>query len=65
MIMASPVTLILSLFTLVHFGFYVALNSLSPVWLQKPIEAGGYGFSVEQNAICQCLLRPFIRPSAE
>jgi hypothetical protein len=53
LIMVSPVTLILSIFTLIHFGFYVALNSLSPVWLQKPVAAGGYGFSVEQNAICE------------
>ena len=48
----SPVTLTLSVFTLVNFGFYVAQNSLSPVFLQKPISAHGYGFTVLQNAEC-------------
>jgi MFS family permease len=37
-------------FTLISFGFYVAMNALVPVWLQKPVAEGGYGFSLEQNA---------------
>jgi hypothetical protein len=49
----SPVTLTLSVFTLVNFGFYVAQNSLSPVFLQKPSNVGGYGFTVLQNAECE------------
>lgn len=35
------------------FGFSVAMNSLTPVWLQKPVEAGGYGFTPIQNALCK------------
>ncbi|KAE9379667.1 MFS general substrate transporter [Stipitochalara longipes BDJ] len=49
-IAASPVTLVLSVYTLVNFGFYVAMNSISPVFLQKPVIVGGYGFSTMQNA---------------
>lgn len=50
MIGISPVTLILSVFTLISFGFYIAMNALTPVYLQKPIKVGGYGFTVKQNA---------------
>jgi hypothetical protein len=45
-----PATLIMGLFTLISFGFYVGVNALTPVWLQKPVTAGGYGFTLEQNA---------------
>ncbi|KAJ5506154.1 Major facilitator superfamily domain general substrate transporter [Penicillium expansum] len=45
-----PVTIIMGIFTLISFGFYVGVNALTPVWLQKPISEGGYGFSLEQNA---------------
>lgn len=40
----------MGLFTLISFGFYVGVNALTPVWLQKPVSAGGYGFTLEQNA---------------
>ncbi|KAM3084098.1 hypothetical protein ACMFMG_001796 [Clarireedia jacksonii] len=50
LIAVTPVTLILSIFTLTNFGFYVALNSLSPTYLQKPKADGGYGFTTMQNA---------------
>ncbi|KAH8651305.1 major facilitator superfamily domain-containing protein [Xylariales sp. PMI_506] len=46
----SPVILLCSGFDAVTFGFWVALNALTPVWLQKPVIAGGYGFSVLDNA---------------
>ena len=46
-------TLVLSVYTLVNFGFYVAMNSISPVFLQKPVIAGGYGFNTMQNAECK------------
>lgn len=46
----SPVILIMSVFTLVNFGFYIAMNALTPVWLQKPAKVGGYGFTSQQNA---------------
>jgi sensor domain CHASE-containing protein len=52
-IAASPVTLVLSVYTLVNFGFYIAMNSISPVFLQKPLSSGGYGFNAMQNAECE------------
>lgn len=45
-----PVTIIMGIFTLISFGFYVGVNALTPVWLQKPVAEGGYGFSLKQNA---------------
>ncbi|OGE48439.1 hypothetical protein PENARI_c028G07345 [Penicillium arizonense] len=45
-----PATIIMGIFTLISFGFYVGVNALTPVWLQKPVSAGGYGFTLEQNA---------------
>lgn len=45
-----PVTLIMGLFTLISFGFYVGMNALVPVWLQKSTSQGGYGFTLKQNA---------------
>lgn len=50
LIAASPVTLFLSVFTLFGFGFYVSMNALTPVYLQKPVKIGGYGFTVLGNA---------------
>jgi hypothetical protein len=50
----APVLLIIAGFDSISFGFYVALNALTPVWLQLPIKAGGlYGFSVTDNANCE------------
>jgi hypothetical protein len=49
----TPVTFILCLFTLISFGFYVAMNAVTPVWLQKPEKIGGYGFTSKQNAYCE------------
>lgn len=40
----------MGIFTLISFGFYVGVNALTPVWLQKPLSAGGYGFTLKQNA---------------
>lgn len=45
-----PVTILMGLFTLISFGFYVGVNALTPVWLQKPLSEGGYGFTLKQNA---------------
>ncbi|GFP57233.1 efflux pump radE [Trichoderma asperellum] len=50
-IAATPVSLMLGIFTLFSFGFSVGMNSLTPVWLQKPVKAGGYGFTPIQNAL--------------
>lgn len=52
-IAVTPVSLLLNVFTLLNFGFYVAMNSVTPVWLQKPVAAGGYGFTPFQNALCK------------
>jgi hypothetical protein len=50
------VLLIIAGFDTISFGFYVALNALTPVWLQLPVKAGGiYGFNVTQNAACESL----------
>lgn len=49
--MFAPVILIIAGFDTISFGFYVALNALTPVWLQMPLKAGGiYGFTVTENA---------------
>ncbi|KAJ5653680.1 Major facilitator superfamily domaingeneral substrate transporter [Penicillium lividum] len=45
-----PVTMIMGIFALISFGFYVSVHALTPVWLQKPVSEGGYGFTLEQNA---------------
>ena len=48
--------LIIAGFDTISFGFYVALNALTPVWLQLPVKAGGiYGFDVTQNAACKSI----------
>ncbi|KAK6073398.1 MFS-type transporter [Seiridium cupressi] len=47
----APVLLVIAGFDTISFDFYVALNALTPVWLQTPIAHGGvYGFTVAQNA---------------
>ncbi|PCG90158.1 Major facilitator superfamily domain, general substrate transporter [Penicillium occitanis (nom. inval.)] len=47
----APVILIIAGFDTISFAFYVALNALTPVWLQLPKKAHGiYGFSVADNA---------------
>jgi hypothetical protein len=43
----------MSVFTLISFGFYIAMNALTPVFLQKPVKVGGYGFSTIDNANCE------------
>lgn len=49
----NPVLLLVAGFDAISFGFWVALNALMPVWLQKPVKAGGYGVSVLDNAACK------------
>jgi MFS family permease len=53
LIAASPPMLLLGFFVLFNFGFYVAMNSITPVWLQKPVKAGGYGFTLRETALCE------------
>lgn len=47
----TPVTIILGCFTLVSFGFYIARNAITPVWLRKPEKIGGYGCTSRQNVL--------------
>jgi hypothetical protein len=49
----APVVLMVAGFDMISFAFYVALNALTPVWLQKPVKVGGYGFTVYDNAACK------------
>lgn len=49
----TPVLLIVAVFDAITFGFVAAYNALMPVWLQRRVEAGGYGFSVLDNAGCE------------
>ena len=52
----APVVLTIAVFDAVSFGFFVAMNALTPVWLQLPKKAGGvWGFSITDNAACRCL----------
>ncbi|KAJ5745720.1 hypothetical protein N7520_010902 [Penicillium odoratum] len=45
-----PVTILMGIFALISFGYNVSVHALTPVWLQKPVSEGGYGFTLEQNA---------------
>ncbi|KAK5268368.1 hypothetical protein LTR96_006075 [Exophiala xenobiotica] len=45
-----PVGILGGLFIMVVFGWSVGVNNLLAVFLQSPVEAGGYGFSPNQNA---------------
>lgn len=48
-------------FDTISFGFYVALNALTPVWLQKAKKFGGfYGFTVGENATCKPNSKPLM-----
>lgn len=58
MVAVAPATICLGLFTLVSFGFYVAMNAITPVWLQKAEKLGGYGFTPMENAYCKTAAPP-------
>lgn len=50
-IAATPVTILAGLFNLINFGFYICMNSVTPVWLQLPVAKGGYGFDTSESAL--------------
>jgi hypothetical protein len=50
--MASPVSLLAGGYLLIMFAWPVAVNTLLGVFLQTPVELGGYGFTPEQNSYC-------------
>ncbi len=52
-VMATPAMVLTGFFMLISFGFYVAMNAITPVWLQKPEKIKGYGFTSYQNALCK------------
>lgn len=54
----NPILLLVAGFDAISFGFWVALNALMPVWLQKPVKAGGFGFSILDNAACKVPREP-------
>jgi hypothetical protein len=54
----------MSVFTLISFGFYIAMNALTPVFLQKPVKIGGYGFTTIENANCKLYISPIFLPLA-
>ena len=54
-IAVSPVVIVVGVYSFVTFGFSVMINILLTVFLQTPVDKGGYGFSPLQNAACECL----------
>ena len=49
----SPVGLMGGMVLFVNFGWGVGVNTLLAIFLQSPVEVGGYGFTPEQNAYCE------------
>ena len=50
LISVCPVTLMTGIFLMIAFGWSVASTLLLGVFLQSPVESGGYGFTPFQNA---------------
>lgn len=48
----SPVTIMVGIAVMICFSWSVAINTFLAVFLQEPVEHGGYGFSPLQNAAC-------------
>ena len=53
MIGLSPVTLLAGGLTLIDFGFAAFFNIVLTVFLQDPVEKGGYAFTPTRNADCK------------
>ena len=49
----SPVTILVGFPLLIYFSWSVAVTTLISVFLQEPLEAGGYAFSPKRNAACE------------
>ena len=47
---ACPLTLLTGILLTVDYGWLIGQNTLLAVFLQTPVEAGGYGFTPSQNA---------------
>ena len=50
--------MIAGLYMFVAFGFTLLLAILSAIYLQTPLEVGGYGFTPYQNAACELVNHP-------
>lgn len=49
----SPAGLCAGTFTLGFFGWFVNVNTLLTVFLQRPQDEGGYAFTPQRNALCK------------
>lgn len=49
----SPVGILIGVFNLASFGWFVTINTLLTVFLQRPEKAGGYAFTPQRNAACK------------
>ena len=52
-IAACPVTLLIGSMLMVYYAFGIAINTFLSIFLQSPVEEGGYGFSPDRNASCE------------
>ena len=50
----SPVGMMIGVFQLITFAWFVATHTLLTVFLETPVEEGGYGFTPQRNALCKC-----------
>lgn len=57
----TPVTILAGLYLLALSGWFVGFNTLLSVFLQEPVEAGGYGFTAQETAGCKYLFAWMLR----
>ena len=53
LITISPVTILIGSTLMIFYGWGIASNTFLSIFLQNPVEKGGYGFSPERNASCE------------
>ena len=56
MIMLCPTTILIGTVLMIIFGWGIAINTFLSIFLQNPLEEGGYAFSPERNASCELVL---------
>ncbi len=54
---ACPATMLVGVSMMIYFSWSVAVTTFLSVFLQEPLEAGGYAFSPKRNAACQSLFQ--------
>ncbi len=52
-IAACPVTILIGTNLMVYYGFGISINTFLSIFLQTPVEEGGYSFSADRNASCE------------